>query len=110
MQFDQILDERQAKSESAIPSRARRVGLAKAIKDLGQEIEGNPFASITHGDADVRNNALQPHKDASSLRRELDCVGEQVPDHLLQAGGITGNLTNYGGEINLYRYPFGIRR
>ena len=92
---------RQAKSESAVPSRARRVGLAKAIEDTGQEIGGNPFARIAHHDADVRIYAFQPHCDASSLRRELDCVGEQVPNHLLQTGRVTGNLAYIEWELSL---------
>ena len=43
------------------------------------------------------------------MRSELDCVGEQVPDHLLQSRRVTRNLTNFGGEISLERDPFGVR-
>src|SRR5499426_464830 len=110
MQLDQVFDERQSKAESAVPSGARRVGLAEAFKDIGQEIRADAFARVAHGDANVRVHALQARFDAASLRGELDRVGEQVPDHLLQAGGVTGNRTNFGGEISLNRYPFSIRR
>src|SRR6266511_3165101 len=109
MQLDQVFDERQSKAEYAVPSGARRVGLSEAVKDIGQEIRADAFARVAHGDADVRVHALQARFDSTSLRSELDRVGEQVPDHLLQSRGVTRNLTNFGGEIGLERDPFGVR-
>src|SRR5499426_1674491 len=110
MQLDQVFDERQSKAESAVPSGARRVGLSEAVKDIGQEIRADAFARVAHGDADVRVHALQARFDSTSLRSELDRVGEQVPNHLLQSRGVTCNLTDFGGEISLERDPFGVRR
>src|SRR5262245_48629483 len=110
MQLDQVFDERQAKTEAAVPSGARRVGLAEAVKYIGQEIRADAFARVAHGDANVRVNALQPRFDAASLRGELDGVGEQVPDYLLQANGVAGDLADFGGEVNLERDTFGVRR
>src|SRR5262247_3113691 len=110
MQLDQVFDERQSKAESAVPSGARRVGLAEAFKDIGQEIRADAFARVAHGDANVRVNALQARFDAASLRGELDGVGEQVPDHLLQARWVAGDLADFRGEISLERDPFGVRR
>src|SRR5262249_48040948 len=54
--------------------------------------------------------SLQAHFDAASLRREFDRVGEQVPDYLLQAGGVASDLTDFGRKIGLDRDPFGVRR
>src|SRR5215510_2007735 len=96
MQLDQVFDESKAEAEAAVPSGARRVGLSEAVKDVRQEISADAFARVGHGDANVRIHALQARFDAASLRRELDGVGEQVPDHLLQAGGVTSDLTNFG--------------
>src|SRR5262249_26718344 len=103
MQFDHVLDKSQAEAKATVPFRARLVGLSEAVKDKGQEIRANAFAGIAHGDADVRIYALQARFDTTSLWGELDGVGEQVPDHLLQAGGVAGDLTNFVGEISLYR-------
>src|SRR5262249_22739633 len=83
MQFDQVFDESQAESESAVPSGARRVGLSEAVEDIGQEIGADAFARVAHGDTNIRVRALQARFDAASLRSELDGVREQVPDHLL---------------------------
>src|SRR5215468_8540496 len=110
MQLDQVFDERQAEAEAAIPFGARCVGLSEAVKDIGQEIRADAFPRVAHCNANVWVYALKAHFDATSLRGELDRVGEQVPNHLLQAGGVTGNRTNFGGEISLNRYPFSIRR
>src|SRR5262245_20046411 len=110
MQLDQVFDESQSKAESAVPSGARRVGLAEADKDIGQEIMADAFARIAHCDANVRVNALQPRFDAASLRGELDGIGEQVPDHLLQANRVAGDLADFGGEVSLERDTFGVRR
>src|SRR5262245_60998856 len=110
MQLDQVFDERQAEAESAVPSGARHVGLAEAGKDIGQEIRADAFARVAHGDANVRVNALQPRFDSTSLRSELDRVGEQVPDHLLQSRGVAGDLADFGGEVSLERDTFGVRR
>src|SRR4030095_2025159 len=110
MQLDKVFDERQSKAETAVPSDARRVGLAEAVKDVEQEIRADAFARVAHGDANVRVNALQPRFDAASLRGELDGVGEQVPDYLLQANGVAGDLADFGGEISLERDTFGVRR
>src|SRR5262245_29662444 len=110
MQLDQVFDERQSEAESAVPSGARRVGLSETVKDIRQEIRADAFARVAHGDANVRVYALQERFDAASLRGELDRVGEQVPDHLLQARRVAGNLANFAGEISLARASSGVRR
>src|SRR5262249_26986862 len=103
MQLDQVFDESQAEAEAAVPSSARRVGLAEAVKDVWQEIRADAFARVAHGDANVWVHALQLRFDATALRRELDRVGEQVPDDLLQPVRIAGDLTNFGGQVGLER-------
>src|SRR5215470_6219078 len=96
MQLDQVFDERQSKAETAVPSGARRVGLGEAVKDIGEEIRNDAFARVAHSDANVRVHALQAHFDAASLRCELDGVGKQVPDHLLQSSWVAGGNKNAG--------------
>ena len=110
MQLDQVFDERQTKAEATVPSGARCVGLSEAVKDIGQEIRADSFACIAYSDANVWIHTLQARFDLASLRRELDRVGKQVPDHLLQAGGVASDLAYFGGEISLERDPFGVRR
>src|SRR5262245_58941512 len=110
MQLDQVFDERQAEAEAAVPFGARGVGLSEAVKDIWQEIRPDAFARVAHGDANVRVHALQARFDAASLRGELDGVGEQVPDHLLQAGGVAGDLADVGRQVGPERDAFGVRR
>src|SRR5262249_29380705 len=100
MQLDQVFDESQAEAEAAVPSGARRVGLVEAFKDIGHEITADAFARVAHADANVWVHALQPHFDATSLRRELDRVGEEVPDDLLQPDGVAGDLANFIGPVS----------
>src|SRR5215510_15856340 len=69
MQLDQVFDESQAEAEAAVPSSARRVGLAEAVKDVWQEIRADAFARVAHGDANVWVHALQLRFDATALRR-----------------------------------------
>src|SRR5262249_12343700 len=102
--------ESQAEAEAAVPSSARRVGLAEAVKDVWQEIRADAFARVAHGDANVWVHALQLRFDATALRRELDRVGEQVPDDLLQPDRIAGDLTNFGGQVGLERDALRLRR
>src|SRR5262245_46377334 len=110
MQLHQVFDKRQTEAEAAVPSGARCVGLPEAVKDKRQEIRADAFARVAHGDAYVRVYSFQARFDAAYLRGELDGVGEQVPDHLLQASGVAGDLADFGGEISLERDPFGVRR
>ena len=62
-----------------------------------------PFAGIAYGYLNVRINALKPYLYAASFRCELHCIGEQIPDDLLQAIRIAGDQTDVG--IKHYLQP-----
>src|SRR5262249_61660793 len=95
---------------AAIPSCARCVGLSEPVKDIGHEIRWDAFTRVTYGDADVRVYALQARFDVTALWRELDRVGKQVPNHLLQADVVACDLSDFGWEVDLERDAFGARR
>ena len=59
VQFDEVLDDRQAEAEAAVVARGGGVGLAEAVEDVGQELGGDALAGVAHGDFDVRIDALE---------------------------------------------------
>ena len=50
-----------------------------------------PRPRVRHVDLRMRIRALDVHRDPAARGRELDRVREQVPDDLLQAGGVAGH-------------------
>ncbi|VTQ59024.1 Uncharacterised protein [Stenotrophomonas maltophilia] len=64
------------------------IGLAEAAEQMVEELRCDAITGIAHRDHPVVAVGLQLHVDAAFGRGELDCVRQQVPEHLLQAGGI----------------------
>ena len=69
--------------------RARRGGvlLPEPIEHKGQKVRGDSHPRV--GNPDHQRSIVHPfsgHADRAALRRELDRIGEQVPDDLLHAG------------------------
>ena len=79
--------------EPAVPPRGGGVGLAEAVEDVGEELGLDADAGVDDADLDVRVDPLQEDLDLAALGRELDGVGEEVPDDLLEAGGVAGDGT-----------------
>src|SRR5690349_815587 len=74
MQFDQVLADSQPKPQSGMPPGDSVVSLAKALKDVGQEIRINTLASVTNRNLNAGFNAGHSHLYSPTLRRELDGV------------------------------------
>src|SRR6188508_2287152 len=89
VQLDQMAHDRKAQPEAAMGSRRRAVALTKALEDVRQKILTDTFAIVTDAQLGLHPFALQVDLDLAALGRELDRVGEQVPDNLLQARGIS---------------------
>ena len=66
--LDQLLDDRQAQSQAAVPPRGRAVGLAEPVEDVRQELGLDPDARVGDADLDVRVDPLEQDLDPAALR------------------------------------------
>src|ERR1044072_1667230 len=65
------------------------VRLAEALEDMRQKLRLDAVACIGDNYLQVLAHPTELDVDPSLLRREFDCVGEQVPNHLLQTHRFT---------------------
>src|SRR5438067_753978 len=99
--LDQVAHDRQPEPQPPVRARARAVGLPEALEDVRQEVGRNPDARVTHADHGVMRVAREPDGDAPAARRELDGVGDEVPDDLLQPVAIAAHGTDAVVELAL---------
>src|SRR4051794_30662880 len=86
-----MADDREPESEAAIAPPRAPLLLAKAIEDVRQELWRDADAAVGDAHLDMRPGFNEAQDDASTFRRELGRVREQVPHHLLQPLWIAGN-------------------
>ena len=86
--LDEMAHDRQAEAEAAVHAGVGGVGLGEAIEDVRQEPGLDAGPGVAHLDAGAPVHLLEGDGDVPALGAELDRVGEQVRDHLLQARGI----------------------
>src|SRR5207247_10007413 len=96
VQLDQVAHDVEPEPEAALRARRARVGLAKALEHVREELPRDAGAAVAHGDDRARIVALQAHVNAAADGRELDRVDQQVPDHLLQPARIALNRPGVG--------------
>ena len=78
----------ETETEAAVSAADRRLALAEAVEHERQQVRPNALAGVRDGDPRHRVGPLQPDVHTTAHRRELDRVGEEVPDDLLQAIGV----------------------
>jgi hypothetical protein len=93
VQFDEMMYDREPQAEACVLARSCSIGLSKALEDQGQERRADPLTGVLDAQSEVGLVAFDAHLDSAAPGRELDRVGEQIPGDLLQAGGVTGDLT-----------------
>src|SRR5215813_6781980 len=108
--LDQLSRQRESQSETAGAPAARRASLLIAVEHVRQKFRFDALSGVTNGDLDVGVFALQTDLDAAAFVRELDGVREQVPNHLLQAIGVAGDLPDVAVEAGVERDAFDFRR
>src|SRR5438876_7264988 len=84
----EMAHDRKSEPEPSLLSRERAVSLTKAIKHVGKESFWYAFARVADRYQPVRSNLFEPDLDAAAGGRELDRIGEQVPDNLLKPARI----------------------
>src|SRR5207244_4560224 len=83
----QVPGDRQAQTE---PATLAAAALGETVEDVRQQRGVDALPAVAHDDADaVLTRALDGDGDGALVRGELDRVGQEVPDHLLQAVGVT---------------------
>ena len=81
---------------------------------MRQQLRLDACALIGHGNARERPGALQPDPDTRARRTELDGIGEEVPDDLLQPIGIGKERTSIriegGVQLDILRVRHALDR
>src|SRR5260370_39583489 len=100
--------DRQSQSQPPVSAGAYRIGLLEAVEDEGEEVRPDASSGVAYLDFDVSFDLPQSDPDLATLRRKLDCVGEKVPHHLLQAVRISRRFVGEPVPIGEQRDPPGI--
>src|SRR6266852_1924783 len=91
MQLHELPDEGEAQAETAERARIRAVPLAEAVKHVGKKCRLDAHAGVRDGDLRCSTRLHQPNLHAAPLGRELQGIGQQVPQDLLQASRVAQN-------------------
>ena len=110
MKLDDVPHDRQADPEPAVLSRAGRIGLAKAVEDVRQELGADPRAVVDHHQPRIARRAIGADVDVPAGLRELHRVGKQVPHDLLQAIRVAVHLPGLHLVVPLERDLFCLGR
>ena len=108
VQLDDVSHDGEAEPEPAVSAADRRLALSESVEDERKELAANALARVADRDPRHRVAALEPDIDAAARRRELDGVGEEVPDHLLQAAVIGRHGAEGRIQTRLQPNAFGI--
>src|SRR5688572_24783898 len=95
----EALDDGESESEAAVPADGGGVGLSEAFEEVGEEFGGDAGAGVADEHFGVLVGAAEGDADGAGGGGELDAVGEQVPDDLLEAGGIAGDADDAAGAV-----------
>ena len=88
----QVTSDRQTEAEAAVRARERAVRLFETLEHLRQEATSRcPLPLSLTRRATCLRLGVDLDGDGAALGRELDCVVQQVGDHLLQSAGIRKN-------------------
>ena len=107
MQSDQVPDDGEPEAKTAVTAGRSAVGLAEAIEDEWQELRRDADAAIGHRNLGGTVVGLrETNDDATAGRGELDGIGHQVGDDLLQAAGVATDVDvgrQFGFEADALR-------
>src|SRR5437870_3084197 len=84
MRFHEMPHDSETETKSAVHPRARSVGLTELVKHVRQKSGLNSNAGIGHSNFGIAGPFCKLHCYVTTLRREFDRVGKQVPNDLLK--------------------------
>src|SRR5258705_12958995 len=86
--LDEMLDDKKAKSQTAMHSRRRTISLPEAIENVWQEFRTDADAGITYRNSYVLSSLGGLNTNVATLGRKLDGVAQKIPENLLQPSRI----------------------
>ncbi len=92
VEFDEVFDNGEADAEAAIFACDGGIGLSEAFEDVGEEFGFHSAAGVGDGDFDGGVGSFEEDFDLAADGGEFDGVVEKVPDDLLKAVGVAGEL------------------
>src|SRR3990172_1345626 len=110
VQLDELSRDGKPHAQTPGGPRARRVPLSEAFEDEGKELGVDAETGVDNCDLDGGIDGLDVHPNPAMLRRELDGVGEEVPDYLLHSLWISHYLATRGVLDELESYVLGVSR
>src|SRR5688572_6893458 len=108
MHFDDVTDDRQPEPQTTCLARRSGVRLTESLEDVREELRSNTDPRIADGDLHVRVDAFETKLDPPEFRCELDGVGDEVPDDLLQTVRIARDVADARVDQGLHAYALRI--
>jgi hypothetical protein len=91
VQLHEALHDGQSQTEPPVLAGRRRVPLPEALEQVRDELRPDADAGVRDADLDVGTHPLEPDSNLALPWRELDRIGDEIPDDLLQPARITGD-------------------
>src|SRR5689334_6415962 len=91
-------------------TRARSIGLPEFLEYVRNKLRSDTDARVRHTDFGMTKRFEQFDRDPAGTRCELDRVGEQIPNDLLQAIGVSPNDAVQSSNFFLDAYSFSFAR
>ena len=89
MGLHNLLSDGKSQAGPGGPSRTLIVGLIELLEDPGKLLGGDPRSGVVHPHENgVVVHWLQDKLDCSTVRRELEGIGQQIPEDLVDPIGI----------------------
>jgi hypothetical protein len=89
VELDQMARDRQTEPEASMRARARTVRLREAVEHRAQEVCVDASTVVGDRQRHVSARFRNGDTDATTRRRKLDRVRQQVPDNLLQPSRVS---------------------
>ena len=101
VQFDHVPHDPQAESEASMRAGGTAVSLAEALEQVLGHLGGEADAGVAHGQPNLVGRGAAAHVHGTAAGRELDRVGQQIPDDLLQPVGVGRDQRKAGVDADL---------
>ncbi len=104
-----MADDGEPEPESAVRAVRAALGLTEALEHVREELGLDARAGVGHRDQHLALATGHRHHHAPAPRRELDAVGQEIPQHLLEAVGIAEHHREVRIEPRLEDHRLGER-
>src|SRR5687767_4657061 len=91
-------------------SRGRGIRLTEAVKDEREKLGADALPGITNTYLKGCVSSFNSNFSPASGRSEFDRIGDEIPNHLLQAAGIAHRMASRRIERHLQLNSFGVSR